>query len=102
MYILHFRKLDLLQSGIQESFSISIQTMVTFFVLNIMVFYFEWRLALYLLGNWPLGIIGGLMVQQVRAYVIVYVHMCINYYIRTYTTYPNFLYNYVYIRILKL
>ena len=71
MYLLHYRKLDLLQSGIQESFSISIQTMVTFLVLNIMVFYFEWRLALYLLGNLPIGIIGNLMVQQVRVYVIV-------------------------------
>ena len=47
--------------------------MVTFFVLNIMVFYYEWRLGLYLLGNWPFALIGNMVLQQ----VILYTYMCI-------------------------
>ena len=60
-----FRKLDLLQPGIQESFSIAIQTMITFFGLNMLPFYYEWRLALFLMGSWPLGMAGGLLLQLV-------------------------------------
>ena len=57
-----------MQSGIQESFPIAIQAMVTFFVLNIMVFYFEWRLGLYRLGNWPFVLIFNAMLRQVILY----------------------------------
>jgi len=60
-----FRKLDQLQSGIQEHFSIAFQTAVTFLALNILVFYYEWRLALFLMSTWPLGIIASILLQQV-------------------------------------
>jgi len=59
------RKLNELQPGIQESFSIAIQYLITFFVLNILMFYYEWRLGLYLLGFWPLAFIANAMFQQV-------------------------------------
>ena len=63
---------------------------MTFSVLNIMVFYFEWRLALYLLGNWPLGIIGSIITQQVRMYVNLYMYVYVLIYV--YISYPSFLY----------
>ena len=42
--------------------------MVTFLTLNILVFYFEWRLALYLLFNFPLAFIGTALIQRVIIY----------------------------------
>ena len=69
-----FRKLDLLQPGIQETFSIAVQTLITFLALNILSFYYEWRLALFLVINWPLGMIASVVMQQVSLYN--YVRIC--------------------------
>ena len=76
MYTLthHSRKLDQIQPGIQESFPIAIQAFVTFFILNIMVFYYEWRLGLYLLGNWPLVMISNVVLRQVILFLCIIVY----------------------------
>ena len=79
MYIIifwhYFRKLDTLQPGIQESTSVAFQNLMSFMVLNILVFYYEWRLALFLLLNFPLAMMITAVLQLVIIYVYVYVSL---------------------------
>ena len=72
MYIIifshYFRKLDTLQPGIQESMSVAFQNVMSFMVLSVLVFYYEWRLALLLSLNFPLA----MMITAVLQLVIIY------------------------------
>ena len=59
------RKLDQLEGGIGESFSITFQVTISVLILTALSFYYEWRTALALLINWPIAIIAGIFLQQV-------------------------------------
>ena len=78
MYVC-FRKLDLLQPGLQETISVAFQTMMTFLIFTVLAFYYEWRLALFHLFNFPLGMMGTALFQLVSDYTYrgtyMYVHV---------------------------
>ncbi|XP_065884365.1 ATP-dependent translocase ABCB1-like isoform X2 [Dysidea avara] len=57
-------KLDKVGSGLGESLSVTFQTMVTFFALNALSFYYDWRMGLFYLGSWPASIMGGVFLQK--------------------------------------
>lgn len=59
------RKLDQLEGGLGESFSITFQTMISVLILTILSFYYEWHTALVFLGNWPIAVTAGVFLQQV-------------------------------------
>ena len=53
-------------SGVGESLSVTFQTTVTFFALNALAFYYDWRMGLFYLGSWPASIMGGVFLQKVK------------------------------------
>lgn len=59
------RKLDQLEGGVGESFSITFQTMISVLILTVLSFYYEWHVALVFLGNWPIAVTAGVFLQQV-------------------------------------
>lgn len=63
--LMWYRKLDQLECGLGESFSITFQTMMSVLILTALSFYYEWHTALVFLGNWPIAVTAGVFLQQV-------------------------------------
>ena len=60
-----YRKLDQLEGGLGESFSITFQSTISVLILTVLSFYYEWHTALVFLGNWPIAVTAGIFLQQV-------------------------------------
>ena len=63
---LYCRKLDKLHSGLGESLAITFQSIVTYISLTVIVYYYEWKVALTALGAMPFAILGGVFLQKVN------------------------------------
>lgn len=61
-----YRKLDQLEGGLGESFSITFQSMISVLILTVLSFYYEWHTALVFLGNWPIAVTAGVFLQQME------------------------------------
>ena len=75
--------------------SVAFQTVMSFLALNVLVFYFEWRLALFLLLNFPLAMVTAATLQLVCDNTYVHVLSVIQTFCIFYTKAPLIIYSHV-------